>query len=92
MLSFWRVRQTPDAALKIFVHLLDATGQLVAQHDGLDVEWATLRPGDEFAQLHPTPLPPDLPPGDYALQIGLYRAEDGARLAEPAPLGVSRWP
>ena len=83
LLSFWRVRQTPEAALKIFVHLLDKEGQLVAQHDGLDVEWSTLRPGDEFAQLHPIPLPPDLPPGAYALQIGLYRMEDEARLAEP---------
>jgi hypothetical protein len=92
LLSFWRVRQTPEAALKLFVHLLDAEGRLVAQHDGLDVEWSTLRPGDEFVQLHPIPLPPDLPSGDYALQIGPYRAEDGARLAEPAPLGVIRIP
>lgn len=86
LLSFWRVRQTPEAALKLFVHLLDAEGRLVAQHDGLDVEWFTLRPGDEFVQLHPIPLPPDLPSGDYALQIGPYRAEDGVRLGEPVPL------
>lgn len=88
LLSFWRAHQTPEAALKIFVHLLNEAGQLVAQHDGLDVEWSTLRPGDEFAQLHPILLPSDLPPGNYALQIGLYRAGDGVRLGEPVPLAA----
>ncbi|MBP7593822.1 MAG: hypothetical protein KBA85_19620, partial [Chloroflexi bacterium] len=64
-------------------HLLNAAGQVVAQHDGLDVARTGLRPGDEFAQLHTITLPPDLPPGDYALQLGLYRVDDGARLSVP---------
>jgi 4-amino-4-deoxy-L-arabinose transferase-like glycosyltransferase len=80
MVSIWRVAQTPPAELKIFVHLLDANGELVAQHDGLDVAWRTMQPGDEFAQLHTILLPPDLPPGEYTLSIGLYRPEDGVRL------------
>ena len=84
MLSLWRVQQPPAAELKIFVHLLDATGQVVAQHDGLDVGQQALQPGDEFAQLHTIALPPDLPSGTYALQIGLYRAAEGSRL----PLAV----
>jgi hypothetical protein len=84
MLSLWRVQQQPAADLKIFVHLLDATGQVVAQHDGLDVGQQDLQPGDEFAQLHTIPLQPDLPSGSYALQIGIYRAVDGTRL----PLAV----
>lgn len=80
MLSLWRVEQTPETDLKIFVHLLGADGQVVAQHDGLDVNRNGLQPGDEFAQLHTIPLPPDLPSGTYALQIGLYRADDLVRL------------
>lgn len=83
LLSLWRVAEPPAADLKIFVHLLNAAGQVVAQHDGLDVARTGLRSGDEFAQLHTIPLPPDLPPGDYALQIGLYRVDDGARLSVP---------
>ena len=83
MLSLWRVTEPPATDLKIFIHLLDAAGQVVAQHDGLDVTARTLRPGDELAQLHTITLPPDLPPGEYALQLGLYRPQDGARLTVP---------
>ncbi len=80
LLSMWRVIQPPAADLKIFVHLLDADGQVAAQHDGLDVAVRGLQPGDEFAQLHTISLPPDMPPGTYALKIGLYHPEDGSRL------------
>ncbi len=86
LLTVWRVTQTPAAEVKIYTHLLDVNRHLVAQHDGLDVAWHALQPGDEFAQLHPIPLPPDLPPGQYTLQIGLYRAEDGVRLGEAVSL------
>jgi 4-amino-4-deoxy-L-arabinose transferase-like glycosyltransferase len=92
LLSVWRTIHTPATDLKIFVHLLDAAGNVAAQHDGLDVAARTLQPGDEFAQLHIILLPADLPPGDYTLQIGLYRPEDGARLGEPVVVDVSRIP
>jgi hypothetical protein len=80
LLSIWRVIQPPAADLKIFVHLLDADGQVVAQHDGMDVAVRGLQSGDEFAQLHTILLTPDLPSETYVLQIGLYRPEDGTRL------------
>lgn len=84
LLSYWRVVGDPAALqnldLSLFVHLLDGDGRVVAQHDGLDVRPAGLRPGDEFAQLHTIQLPADLPPGDYALQLGLYDRQTMARL------------
>ncbi|MFZ1400960.1 MAG: hypothetical protein WAS33_28915, partial [Candidatus Promineifilaceae bacterium] len=85
LLGFWEVQQPPQDEVKIFVHLLDENGQLISQHDGLDVTWQGLQPGDAFAQLHTIPLPADLAAGSYALQLGLYHTDDGARL----PLAVA---
>ncbi len=83
LLGFWEVQQPPQDEVKIFVHLLDETGQLISQHDGLDVTWQGLQPGDAFAQLHTITLPADLAAGSYALQLGLYHTDDGTRLPLP---------
>ncbi len=80
LLSYWRVQAAPERELKIFVHLLNELGEVVAQHDGLDVQLAGLAPNDEFAQLHAILLPPDLPAGLYGLQLGVYEVENGRRL------------
>jgi len=65
---------------KIFVHLLNATGQLVGQEDRLDVPAWNWRPGDRFVQVHRITLDPALTPGPYALAIGIYTRPDQARL------------
>lgn len=80
LLGFWEVQQPPQDEVKLFVHLLDENGQLISQHDGLEVAWQWLQPGDAFAQLHTMPLPADLAAGTYALQLGLYHTDNGARL------------
>lgn len=80
LLSYWRVEAAPEGSLKIFIHLLDEAGNMVAQHDGLDVQPGALTAGDEFAQLHTIPLPPDLEAGLYGLQIGVYEVANGRRL------------
>ncbi|MBX3058327.1 MAG: phospholipid carrier-dependent glycosyltransferase [Anaerolineae bacterium] len=72
LLTYWRVKERDGRDLKLFVHVLDETGALVAQHDGLDVATGELQPGDEFAQLHTLSLPDDLPPGQYTVQTGVY--------------------
>lgn len=80
MLSYWRVEAATERSLKIFVHLLDEEGRVVAQHDGLDVQLAGLEKGDEFAQLHVISLPADMQSGSYGLQVGVYEVENGRRL------------
>jgi 4-amino-4-deoxy-L-arabinose transferase-like glycosyltransferase len=90
MLSVWQAVDTfPSETdqLRLFVHLIDEEGQVVVQHDGLDVLLAGLQRGDWFAQLHTLPLPGDLPPGTYGLQIGVYNPETGERLAVPTADG-----
>lgn len=80
LLTLWRVMAKTERPLKLFVHLLDENGQIVAQHDGLDVRTPGLQPGDEFAQLHTIPLPPGYSADQLHLQIGVYDAATGQRL------------
>jgi hypothetical protein len=80
LLSAWEVATPLPADMAIFVHLRDAAGNVVVQHDGLDAAAETLQPGDRVWQRHVLPLPP-LGEGKYTLAIGLYRRGDGARLA-----------
>jgi hypothetical protein len=78
LLSHWRVVSGAHPPTKIFVHLVDAAGQIRAQHDGLDAPARFWRVGDEVVQRHALVLPAELPPGAYDLRIGLY---DPATLA-----------
>ncbi|MDY6878024.1 MAG: hypothetical protein SWK90_17720 [Chloroflexota bacterium] len=67
-----------DAA--IFVHVLNSAGQVVAQEDRLDVPAWNWRAGDTFVQIHHLTTEPDLPPGRYDVEIGLYTRPDLRRL------------
>ncbi|MBC7250094.1 MAG: hypothetical protein H5T62_07405 [Anaerolineae bacterium] len=60
----------------VFVHLTDAAGQVVAQHDGYPLggsyptsDWPV---GVTVTDRVEIPLPPDLPPGEYTLKTGMY--------------------
>lgn len=80
LLTSWEtVAETRFVSLAMFVHLLDGSGAIVAQDDGLGYPPHTWQRGDRFVQLARLPLPADLPPGDYILQFGLYDRGSGAR-------------
>lgn len=66
--------------LRIFSHILNPDGTLLMGDDRLDVDPATLRPGDDFLQVFRFTLPADLPPGDYPVEIGLYNPLSGERI------------
>jgi hypothetical protein len=80
----WRSIQPATDDYTVFVHLLDGSGQVVAQHDGQPQGgayptsvWDT---GEIVLDEHALVLPPDLAQGDYLLRVGLYRLETGRRL------------
>src|SRR6185437_13269025 len=83
----WRALAQPSASYTVFVHLLDANGHLVAQHDGqpLDGTYPTTDwdPGDTVYDAVDVSLPPTLPAGTYSVEVGLYRLDTGVRLALP---------
>jgi len=93
----WSADVTPARPYKVFLHLLAADGQLVAQRDGEPgggsrptTSWAA---GETVSDNHGLLLPAGLPPGQYELRLGLYDALDpAARLpvggGDSLPLGV----
>jgi len=81
----WRTGSRLDASLKVFVHLLNAEGRLVAQDDSIPVLWTyptdEWKPGEVIVDFHQFSVDAGLPPGAYTLQIGLYDPDTGARVA-----------
>jgi hypothetical protein len=81
----WRTQSHLDASLKVFVHLLDAQGRLVAQDDSLPALWTyptnDWQPGQVIVDFHQFPLDASLPSGEYTLQVGLYDEESGRRVS-----------
>jgi hypothetical protein len=78
---YWRPLKRIQEDYTVFVHLLDADGNLVAQMDGPPRQnryptswWA---PGEMIIDRRPAPL---VPLGSYRVLVGLYRLADGCRL------------
>ncbi len=84
LILHWQALGEVDQSYVRFVHLLDSAGQLVAQHDSPPgagafptTSWVE---GEFVSEVVPLVLPPDLPPGDYQLVVGLYEPQGGAQL------------
>lgn len=83
----WTAVTPPEANYKVFVHLVDLAGRIVAQHDGEPqggfrptAGWA---PAEEISDKLGLVIPVGTPPGTYSLLVGLYRPETGERLLLP---------
>ncbi len=84
---YWRALsgdETNMASYQVFVHLESETNGLAAQADGIPVCWSypthLWRPGQIIADQHAISLPPDMRPGQYSLQVGLYLPDTMQRL------------
>jgi len=89
----WRVLAAPPFLPAVFVHVYDAGGALVAQSDGPPAgglaPLALWRPGDRLSDARQIDLSA-LPPGSYAVAVGVYNPADGLRL--PAVAAGARLP
>lgn len=70
----WR-QDGPPRPVKVFVHVLDDGGEIIAQWDGLGVEWEGWREGDTLVHIHDIPAS-DIPSGTYRVVAGLYDPEN----------------
>lgn len=76
----WGSRRTLSESLRLFVHALDADARIVAQWDGVPVDWT--RPttgwvkGEYITTSHAFPLPT----GEYSVAVGWYRPASGERI------------
>lgn len=83
--TIWHAAQPLPEDYHLFVHVLDASGRLVEQYDGVPGggafptrRWDTPQ---EWAETAVIPLPADLPGGRYRLFAGWYPFPDLTRLA-----------
>lgn len=89
---YWRTIGWPTNDAHVFVHLLDAGGRLVAQHDGAPgggqrPTWSW-RDGEVVTDVHTVSIGGSLPPGTYALSTGMYDVTTGERLDVVLESGV----
>jgi hypothetical protein len=72
----WKAAEPLERDYTVFVHLLDEGGQVRAQRDGVPLggyrPTTTWEPGELLADRYGLLLPADLPPGEYALAVGMY--------------------
>ena len=80
----WRSLHSAKGDYTVFVHLIDESERIWAQHDGEPVggshPTSSWQPGEEITDHHGLALPADLPPGKYRLAVGLYDVATGERL------------
>jgi hypothetical protein len=86
----WQATRPFYQDLKLFVHLLDPSGQVIAQADplaglgagpqGEDYLTSQWDPGELILDDVAITIPPDAPPGPYQLAFGLYDGETLERL------------
>lgn len=80
---YWRASLPVPVNYKVFVHLSGADEQLLAQDDGLPVDWTypttQWQPGETIRDEHLVHIPASAARGDYSLHAGLYDAATGKR-------------
>jgi len=80
---YWRALCPIAENYTVFVHLLDANGEVLAQDDklpGLDYATIFWSEGEVVQDQYRLKTDIHTPPGSYRVEVGLYRALDGQRL------------
>ena len=81
---YWQALREMNENYTVFVHLADKDGIVRSQKDNAPVNdtypTSLWQPGEFVTDTYKLPLPPDLPAGDYGIEVGMYLAETGERL------------
>lgn len=87
----WESLRPVEENYHVFVHLLNADGDKLAQRDGGPVQWmrptSAWQPGEIIVDRYGLLLPADLPYGSYSIAVGLYNPITGQRLPVSAGPG-----
>jgi hypothetical protein len=90
IMLLWEALQKPPSDYKVFVHLLNAEGEMVAQYDAMPCQWqcptSQWQAGGTIVDRASVSLT-GLPAGEYHLAAGLYGVETGERLLVQGPGG-----
>ena len=83
LVLYWQAVSKITTDYKVFVHIVDQNGKLVAQQDQFPDAWRypthIWDAGEQIRDSHLLSLN-NLPAGVYRVQIGMYQAETGERL------------
>ena len=83
----WRADVAPNERLKIFVHLADEAGEVVTQNDSEPQQGQaptnSWQAGQTILDRYALAIPAHAAAGNYYLNVGLYRPEDGWRSELP---------
>jgi hypothetical protein len=78
VILYWKGQVEMDVPYTVFVHLLGIDGQVIAGHDSEPVSggrpttsWV---PGEYVTDPHSLFVPPELSPGEYVIEVGVYDA------------------
>ena len=81
---YWQALQEMDTSYTVFTHLLDEEKRIWGQMDSIPgggkaptLSWIA---GEVIIDEHEIVVHPETPPGDYAVEIGMYAANTGERL------------
>jgi len=90
----WEALEQPSADYKVFVHLLNADGEITKQYDAVPCNWqcptSQWRAGDiitDRADIHLW----GMTPGEYHIAVGIYNPQTQGRLTATGPAG-ERYP
>jgi 4-amino-4-deoxy-L-arabinose transferase-like glycosyltransferase len=93
MTLLWQALEAPRKSYTVSAHLVDEQGQSWGQTDSPPLagfyptrDWAAGEQVEDHLGLLPLP---GTPPGTYWVRLGLYRADDGARLPLSWPGGAA---
>ena len=80
----WRITQSVNQDLSVFVHVYGPDGKLVTQSDGYPLlgmaPFANYQPGQTLQDRHTIDWPKDAPAGTYHVGVGVYDRGTGQRL------------
>jgi len=81
---YWQATAPMETTYTVFTHILDEVGAIKAQKDGLPVEGTRptthWRSGEIVVDPYEIMVGPDVPPGRYAIEVGMYQLKSGQRL------------
>jgi hypothetical protein len=88
---YWQARSAVPQGYTVFVHLLGPDGRVWAQHDNAPAagsaptnSWIA---GEYITDGYDLTLNPEIPPGAYRIEVGLYNPATGARVRTQAAAG-----
>jgi uncharacterized membrane protein len=89
---YWQGLSNMETSYTVFTHLIDENKRIMGQKDNPPVsglypttEWT---PGEKIVDRYEIATSPEIPPGEYSIEVGLYELDSGERLPILDAMGV----